>query len=233
MMEDLTKWCERAVELGADKATAIGTDQVVAAEWVRLKCLYGCDEPGVYKTCPPNGAPSVEQTKRVLGEFERAVLLGVGPIVGEDKSDAESRRLNDAALALERELFLAGFHKAWTMGAGPCDICSACAQGKDCPTPEKARPVDGGLRRRRLHDRAQRRLGDRRRAHARERVPLLRPRARRLSRLDQSIRLRLSSSALTATRMLDPDIETAAISGRSVRPSGAKTPAAMGRAREL
>lgn len=140
MTDDLTKWCERAVELGADKATTIGADQVVAAEWVRLKCLYGCDEPGVYKTCPPNGAPSVEQTKRVLGEFRRAVLLGVGPIVGEGKSDAESRRLNDAALALERDLFLSGYHKAWTMGAGPCDICNACAQGKDCPTPEKARP---------------------------------------------------------------------------------------------
>ena len=26
------------------------------------------------------------------------------------------------------------------MGAGPCDICSACADGKECPTPEKARP---------------------------------------------------------------------------------------------
>jgi predicted metal-binding protein len=138
--DDLTNWCERAVELGADKATTIGTDQVVAAEWVRLKCLYGCDDPGVYKTCPPNGAPRVEQTKRVLGEFKRAVLLGVGPILGEDESDAASRRLNDAALALEGELFLAGFHKAWMMGAGPCDICSSCAQGKDCPTPEKARP---------------------------------------------------------------------------------------------
>jgi predicted metal-binding protein len=140
MTDDLTKWCERAVELGADKATTIGTDQVVAAEWVRMKCLYGCDEPGVYRTCPPDGAPSVEQTKRVLGEFRRAVLLGVGPVVGEDKSDAESRRLRGAALALQRELFLAGFYKAWTMGAGPCDICDACAQGKDCPTPEKARP---------------------------------------------------------------------------------------------
>ena len=26
------------------------------------------------------------------------------------------------------------------MGAGPCDLCDTCAQGKECPTPEKARP---------------------------------------------------------------------------------------------
>ncbi|HOT24239.1 MAG TPA: DUF2284 domain-containing protein [Thermoleophilia bacterium] len=72
---------------------------------------------------------------------ERAVMLDVGPIVGYDRSDAESRRLNEAAKALERELFLAGFHKTRTMGAGPCDACGACAEGKECPTPEKARPA--------------------------------------------------------------------------------------------
>ena len=50
-------WCAHAVELGADAAKTIDTDKVVVAEWVRLKCLYGCDEPGVHKTCPPDGAP--------------------------------------------------------------------------------------------------------------------------------------------------------------------------------
>lgn len=44
---------------------------------------------------------------------------------------------------------------------------------------------------------------------------------------------RFSISALTATRTLEPLIEIAAISGRSVSPHLAKTPAAMGRAREL
>jgi len=139
---DLTSpesWRARAVELGADAATPVSASAVIAAEWVRLKCLFGCDEPGVHRTCPPN-LPPVETTRRLLGEFHRAVLLEVGPIRGEENSDRESRRINDAALALERDLFLAGFHKAWTMGCGPCDICNACSEGKDCPTPEKARP---------------------------------------------------------------------------------------------
>jgi predicted metal-binding protein len=112
---------------------------VVVAEWVRMKCLFGCDEPGLHKTCPPN-APSVDQTRSVVGEFERAILLEAGSIVGADRSDDESRRLNEVGLALERELFLAGFHKAWLMGAGPCDVCGACTRGEDCPTPERARP---------------------------------------------------------------------------------------------
>ena len=44
---------------------------------------------------------------------------------------------------------------------------------------------------------------------------------------------RLSARAFTATMMLEPDIERAATSGRSVKPHGSKTPAAIGRASEL
>ena len=133
------QWCRRALQLGVDAATPVEADAVVAAEWVRMKCVFGCDEVGIRKTCPPN-LPPVAVTQRLLSEYRHGVLLEVGPIVGEENSDPESRRLNDAALALERDLFLAGHHKAWMMGAGPCDLCEACAKGKECPTPEKARP---------------------------------------------------------------------------------------------
>jgi predicted metal-binding protein len=138
-LDDLKQWCDRAVELGAGAATAMCAQDVVVSDWVRMKCLFGCDEPGVHKTCPPN-APSVDQTRRVVNGFERAVLLETVPIVGPERSDDESRLLNQVGLALERELFLAGFYKAWLMGAGPCDVCGACARGEDCPTPERARP---------------------------------------------------------------------------------------------
>ncbi len=47
-------------------------------------------------------------------------------------------------------------------------------------------------------------------------------------------RRRLSISALTATMKLEPDMDRAAISGRSTKPkAGSKTPAAMGRAMAL
>ena len=138
-LEELTHWCERAVVLGAGAATPMHTRDVVVAEWVRMKCLYGCDDGGKYRTCPPN-APPVDQIRRVVGEFERAILLEAGPFSGAENSDPESRRLNETGLAMERELFLAGFHKAWLMGAGPCDICGACTRGEECPTPERARP---------------------------------------------------------------------------------------------
>jgi hypothetical protein len=46
-------------------------------------------------------------------------------------------------------------------------------------------------------------------------------------------RSRFRASAFTATSTLEPDIEMAAISGRSVNPKGSKTPAAIGSASEL
>lgn len=132
-------WCARAVELGADHATALDAARVVVAEWVRMKCLFGCEEPGAHRTCPPH-VPPVAVIRQMVGEYRRAVLLEVGPVRGEERDAVESRRVNDAALALERELFLAGHHRAWMMGCGPCELCEACRKGRACPTPQKARP---------------------------------------------------------------------------------------------
>ncbi len=137
------QWRRRALQLGAGAATLMAAEDVVVAEWVRMKCLFGCYETGRRKTCPPN-LPPVTTTQRLLSEYSRVVLLEVGPIVGKEKSNPESRRLNDVALALERELFLAGHYRAWALGAAPCDLCDACARGGECPTPEHARPsVEG------------------------------------------------------------------------------------------
>ena len=132
-------WCARAVELGADAATIIDTGKIVTAEWVRMKCLYGCDDNGSYRTCPPN-SPKPAYTRRLVDGFRRAVLLRGGPHRGRQSSDPMSRKLNDAALKLEGELFLAGFFKTWMMGAGPCDYCGACELDGPCVAPERARP---------------------------------------------------------------------------------------------
>jgi hypothetical protein len=75
------------------------------------------------------------------------------------------------------------------------------------------------------------------RAHQLERIALASTRGTRHPR-DEGCQWpgrcrRLRARAFTATRMLEPDIEMAAISGRSVSPRGSKTPAAIGSASEL
>ena len=67
-LNDLDRWCDRAVALGADAATPMRAEDVVVAEWARMKCLFGCEDVGKHKTCPPN-APPVDQIRHVVGEF--------------------------------------------------------------------------------------------------------------------------------------------------------------------
>ena len=111
-------WCARAVELGADAATIIDTGKIVTAEWMRMKCLYGCDDNGSYRTCPPN-SPEPAYTRRLVDGFRRAVLLRSGPHRGRQNSDPMSRKLNDASLKLEGGALPGGILQDVDDGRGP------------------------------------------------------------------------------------------------------------------
>jgi len=117
-----------AMRLGARAARVISPREVVTAHWVRWKCRFGCDGFGSSLCCPPH-SPTPEETRKVLDEYERAVLF-----------EAERRQPTKIAAALERELFLEGFHKAFGMGAGPCRLCETCAFEEGCRRVEEARP---------------------------------------------------------------------------------------------
>jgi len=51
----------------------ISTDLIVVADWVRLKCRYGCRAYGKHLCCPPF-APSPEEMRRVVSEYKTAIL---------------------------------------------------------------------------------------------------------------------------------------------------------------
>jgi len=136
----MNDWVTRAVELGADAAQIIPADQVVVADWVRLKCQYGCGGYGERLTCPPH-SPSPEVTRRVLSHYQQALLVHIGVAGGGWKEEArQRRRLDKLIVALERELFLAGYYRAWGMGSGPCLLCKECDPAGPCRFPDQARP---------------------------------------------------------------------------------------------
>jgi predicted metal-binding protein len=64
-MRGYAKFLKRAKELGAIEANIIPVKSIVVAEWVRLKCQFGCDGYGQSLTCPPY-SPTPEETRRVL-----------------------------------------------------------------------------------------------------------------------------------------------------------------------
>jgi predicted metal-binding protein len=136
----MSDWIARATELGADAAQIIPTDQVVVAEWVRLKCQYGCGAYGSRLTCPPHSPPP-EGTRRVLRHYRQALLLRMERPGGGWKEETRQRRqMSEVVAALERELFLAGYYRAWGMGAGPCRLCKECDPSSPCRFPHQARP---------------------------------------------------------------------------------------------
>lgn len=119
---------KRIVDLGAKEAKVIQPLTVVTADWVRLKCQFGCDGYGSSLCCPPK-SPTPEQTRRTLDGYQAAVLAHFG---------AEGHVTNSMA-TLEREVFLQGYHKALALGAGPCNLCRSCPE-EGCKHPDKARP---------------------------------------------------------------------------------------------
>ena len=118
----------QAMDHGALQAEMIDPATVETAEWVRWKCQFGCGGYGSSLVCPPH-TPRPDQTRRLLDGYSRAVLF-----------EAPTGKAKEIAVALERQLFLDGHHKAFGLGAGPCSLCEECRFDHRCLHPRKARP---------------------------------------------------------------------------------------------
>ena len=116
---------------GVKDAQIILGGDVQTAEWVRLKCQFGCDGFGQCLVCPPY-TPSAEQMRKVLDAYRRVILIHFD-------SDADTKAI---VAELEREIFLRGAWKAFGLGAGPCYFCrECCVEKRQCRHPERARPA--------------------------------------------------------------------------------------------
>jgi len=120
--------------------------EIVVAEWVRMKCLYGCREYGRNAACPPN-APPVAECARFFMEYKRAAVFHFAKTVDrpEDRH-AWGRKLNLDLLKLEQEVFKAGFVKAFLIFFDSCGICLECAGSRTaCKEPKLSRPTADAL----------------------------------------------------------------------------------------
>jgi len=123
-----------ALTQGASEARLVPTRHVVTAEWVRLKCLYGCPGYGKRLCCPPY-TPTPQTFSRVLGEYRQALVYSY-----QGGSRARRRKMQRGLAELERAAFLDGWYKAFALGAGPCRLCKECDTSRRCRHPYEARP---------------------------------------------------------------------------------------------
>jgi predicted metal-binding protein len=131
-MVNYDRFVDLAKSFGAYEAKIIEMSTIVTAEWVRMKCNFGCGYYGTNNCCPPY-TPPVSQMKEVLACYSHALLI-------HSKTDIRNEpHPTSIAVQTERELFLSGFYKAFALGAGPCRLCDMCSKG-NCRHPESARP---------------------------------------------------------------------------------------------
>ncbi len=126
-MGDYTNYLKKAKGLGAKDAKIISAKSIVTAEWVRLKCQFGCGRYGITLTCPPF-SPTPERTRRMITYYEYGLLVHGDEYTG----------IRSIVSTLEREIFLDGYYKAFGMGSGPCNLCEKCPE--ICRYTDKARP---------------------------------------------------------------------------------------------
>ena len=118
----------------------IGAEKIVISQWVRMKCLFGCDETG-RPVCPPN-LPSIEVCRELIHEYQNILIFHFTKAVKYgDYPEKWAKHLTRQLLDLEKEIFLSGCHKVFLLSASSCNLCNECqADKKLCKHPLLLRP---------------------------------------------------------------------------------------------
>jgi predicted metal-binding protein len=137
-MKSIEEYCKSALERGVDGAKVILPESITTAEWVRLKCQFGCPGFGRSHCCPPH-TPTPEITRKVIDSYQKAILLH-RHIAGGAKRRERTKEFNEIIVRLEVEIFLDGYYKALSMTSGPCRLCKECDLNGLCKHGMEARP---------------------------------------------------------------------------------------------
>ena len=159
LMEDLERYRQQALELGATSAKIVPAHWVIADERVRFKCyIPRCMYYGESPTCPPF-TPDVELIRRAIARYRWAILFKIDVIPVEDFADGDRtverigviRLTSDIAGEIENMAFHDGYHLAIGLGCDGCKLAYCERQrcqvldGGRCKFPLRVRPSLEGM----------------------------------------------------------------------------------------
>ncbi len=161
LQQDLNKYRQSALGLGATDAKIITTDIVVIDERVRAKCIVPvCSSYGKSVNCPPH-AMELGFIRKVVDRFRYAIFSKLevpaeeiaGPEAREKRASLPYSRKNSEIVAkIEAQAFHDGYYLAMGFGSGPCKglfcpeiECNALIPGQPCRFPLKARTSMEGV----------------------------------------------------------------------------------------
>ncbi len=129
---------------GLEKIIPFSIEKIELAEWVSLKCQFGCCQYNSNWCCPPS-SPDLTRVRAILREYSQALLL-IGTRRCRDfyldnvKRRAEQVRSWKEVVGIERRLFLEGYDKAISLVSGSCALCKKCTYPGACKFPRERRP---------------------------------------------------------------------------------------------
>ena len=139
-MENRNKIESIVTKQGFTDYTWIDPKKIIVAQWVRVKCMFGCGDYGL-GTCPPN-TPSVRDCDSFFKEYKRGIVIRLTKFIDKEKYPSDwSRDITKRLLEIEREIFLSGYQKAFLLNQTCCSLCNDCTGTRlDCKDKKNSRP---------------------------------------------------------------------------------------------
>ncbi|MFW9962355.1 MAG: DUF2284 domain-containing protein [Candidatus Sifarchaeia archaeon] len=124
----------------------IRPSDIVVANWVRMKCVYGCPTYGKCASCPPN-TPSVAECRTLFDEYSDIAVFHFAVAVEKPEERKEvMTKITRKLLEMEKEIFLSGCVKAFLLPPENCSLCEECVSSRaECKQPKLSRPPPEAL----------------------------------------------------------------------------------------
>ena len=159
--QDLERYRQMALSLGATDSKIITTDKILIDERVRAKCEYPkCLFYGTSANCPPY-TMDLDLARKIVNKFKYAVFSRLevpstevaGYEARDKKWDRPSQIENRKIVSkIESQAFFDGYYLAMGFVDGPCKKafcpdkeCTALIPGQSCSHPLKSRPAMEGV----------------------------------------------------------------------------------------
>ncbi len=135
---------QKGKSYGLNAIFPFGIDKIVVAEWVHLKCRYGCNRYNTNWCCPP-ATPKPDKVRVILSEYSKALLLVGSNSCADFYLNNQRKRVSQVrcwkgTVSLERLLFLEGYYKAFSLVGECCALCKECSYPDECRFPQEKRP---------------------------------------------------------------------------------------------
>ena len=141
----LLRLTEAAGLHGIENIQPFSPEEIVVAEWVQLKCRYGCTRYNRSWCCPP-ATPAPDKVREIVSEYSVALCAPKHPLPAEflsrgwPQAGQSCVRCWKGTVSIERMLFLEGYHKAFSLVGESCSLCKKCVYPRNCRFPQEKRP---------------------------------------------------------------------------------------------